>query len=513
MAGFSRLPNEIISEIWGHVQEPGDVESFALVSKRVYAAEGPFVEEHNKLKREFSFFTTYSRNDASVAASFLKEVLCRPRVALYVTHLSIGYFFQHWHDQVHENGWDDTWPSLSNDHYANQWNNQDHDDAWGDASPSLSNDHYENQWNNHDGWGDSSPSLSDGHYSNRWHDQGYYDDCGNRWPSSGHYPYPDNVMALFVEAIQKSSFVHPDLVSYWITCVKAGDENPILALLLLLLPNLSTLSLRDGQSWEGPLQETIQRIAGAEKPMFLMRLVTVEFMFHFWEFEADLNWLGMFAALPLVQSLHFNNVTDEQGDNVITESPYVAPASYNITEITFTNSGLRPILLFQLLETVKGLKVFSYVQPNESSCRFELFWIRGALLANAKHSLEYLRILPLGTENFGFLGALCGFTALKEVEIHIRLLCRRPAFDKLADLLPISIEKLYLDTHYYVIHDIVPRIVEGVVKAKSRLIPHLKALEFRTYPGDSTIQEVRSMIEPLKGKCQNVGIELTFMRG
>ena len=533
MAAFSRLPNEIISEIWGYIEEPGDVESFALVSKRVYAAGSPFVEEHNQLKREFSFCTVDSLSGASAAARFLNEILCRPRVALYVTHLSIGHFWKQWHVHVHDDGWGDAWshghewnnqnhgyrwgdasPSLSDGHYANQWNNQEYDDGWGDASPSLSNGHYANQWNNNDGWGEASPSLSNGHYSNQWHDQGYHDDCGNRWPGSGHHPYSDNVMALFVEAIQKSSFVHPDLVSYWITCVKAGDENPILALLILLLPNLSTLSLTHEQSWEGPLQETIQRIAGAEKPMFLTRLVTVNFFspLGLWSYVMDLNWLGMFAALPLVQSLHFDNVTDEQGDNEITESAYVAPASYNITEITFTDSGLRPISLFQLLETVKGLKVFSYVAPSKMFCRLEPFWIRNALLANAKHSLEYLRILPLGTQSFGFLGALRGFTALKKVEIDIRLLCRWPAFDKLADLLPISIEKLYLDTRYYVIYDIVQRIVEGVVKAKSKLIPHLKALEFRTNLGDSTIQEGRSMIGPLEEKCQKVGIELTFMR-
>ena len=464
MADFSRLPNEMISEIWSNIQEPEDVESFALVSKRIYTTGSPFIEEHNKLKREFSFFKIDSRICANAAACLLKKVLCRPHVALYVTHLSIRHFWKHWY-------------------------NQDHDDGWGDA------------------W----PSFSDGHYSDKRHDQGHHDDRGDGWPSSGHLPYPDDVMALFVEAIQKSSFVHPDLVSYWIACVKEGDDNPILALLILLLPNLSTLSLTGRNFWEGPFQETIQRIAGAEKPMFLTRLVTVNFMLLTWEFGLDLNWLGMFAALPLVQSLNFNSVTIEQDDNEITEAQDVLTDSYNITEMTFSNSDLCPIPLFQLLETVKGLKVFSFVQPNKTLCRFEPFWIRSALVANAKHSLEYLKILPLWTQECGFLGTLRGFTALKEVEVNVRLLCRWPAFDRLAHLLPSSIEKLNLDIRYDMVHSYVPIIVEGIIKAKSRLTPHLKALKLTTNSGNRTIEEGRSMIKALKEECHNAGIELTFV--
>lgn len=58
MTHFSQLPNETISEFWGYFQEPRDVENFAIESKDIYVIGRPFVEEHNKLKREYSIFET-----------------------------------------------------------------------------------------------------------------------------------------------------------------------------------------------------------------------------------------------------------------------------------------------------------------------------------------------------------------------------------------------------------------------------------------------------------------------
>lgn len=98
MTHFSQLPNEMISEFWGYFQEPRDVENFTIVSKDIYAIGRPFVEEHNKLKREYSIFETGPGTRASAPAFLLKDVLLRPRVALYVAHLSIGGFHDEWQD-------------------------------------------------------------------------------------------------------------------------------------------------------------------------------------------------------------------------------------------------------------------------------------------------------------------------------------------------------------------------------------------------------------------------------
>ena len=54
MAIFSDLPNELVLCIWGYVIEPDDVESFALVSKRIYSLSSQFMNEHASLKRQYS---------------------------------------------------------------------------------------------------------------------------------------------------------------------------------------------------------------------------------------------------------------------------------------------------------------------------------------------------------------------------------------------------------------------------------------------------------------------------
>ena len=434
MADFSRLPNEMISVIWSNIQEPEDVESFALVSKHVYAIGRPFVNEHNKLKKEFSFFEADSEVRTGGAAKLLKEVLLRPRIALYVTHLSIG---------------------------------------GGDAD---------------DGW-----------------------------PNDGHVPYPDNVMALLIETIQNSSFVPQD-DSRWIRGIEEGDEDPIFALLCTLLPNLIMVTLGNGQLNATLTQDTILRIAEAEKTVFLTRLVTVKIVGRPEEHGMDWDWLRAFTALPSVQSIHFDDMGIEFDDadnlhlatdpeNTADKAQYFLSDSYSIRELSFTNSSLHPKILAQLLDSVKGLKEFSYDDPNGTWCEFKPFWIRIALLANAKHSLEYLAVLPPSPEQLELLGDLRGFTTLKELETHVHLLCHESPFDGLAGLLPSSIETLCL----YMADNEVPRVVEEIVKEKSRLIPHLKMLKLVTKRSWEFIGGDGSVNQSLEEKCQNVGTELTFI--
>ena len=432
MADFSQLPNEMVSQIWGYILEPKDVESFALVSKHTYATGRSCVEEHNRLKREYSFVLFDSEAMPSGQACWLREVLLRPRLALYVTHLFIGRYY---------------------------------DDDDGD---------YE-------------------------------------WPYDGPVPYPGNLMALFIDAIGKTSFVPLNQVSRWTTSIMAGYEDPILALLSLLLPNLTTITLMD-EGYHGELfQETIQRIAEAEKMMFLTRLVTVNIVFTSNKNCMDLDWLKKFAALPLVQSIHVSQMGTIEVEDFIDDTQYFKPGSYNITELTFTNSGLRPKFLFQFLESIKGLKRFSYVHPDEIFCRFEPFWIRVALLANAKHTLESLKILSHLTHEHELLGTLHEFTTLKELETNVRLLSHWDDFDKLADLLPTSIETIDLDTRDNETCNILPSLVVEIANAKSQHVPRLKTLKLRTEPEVGTMQGGRSLVEPLEEYCRNVGIELTFV--
>ena len=434
MAILPQLPNEMIAEIWGHIIEPQDVESFAIVSKNIYAIGTPFVEEHNRLKREYSLFETGPDTDASAPGMLLKDVLLQPRVALYVTHLSIG----------------------------------------------------------------------------RYQYRGQYLDDDN----AGHV-YPEEDMALFIGAIRKASLVPRDDVESWITAVKAGNEDSVFALLILLLPNLTTFTLVVESIYTTHLSDAFERIAKAENSTFLARLSTVNLHVDlpYDDDFTDWEWLKIATILPRVHSVHVEHMGCVEIDDLFGYQPQFTPSSSNVTELTFVKSGCRPKPMFQLLESIKGLKRFSYVEPDERLDPFEPFMMRSALLAHARHSLETLRILSSQTHKGNLLGSFRGFTALQELETNLSLLIRDAQFDELADLFPASIEKVHLHIGDKWSCNSVSPLVESFEKAKSQFLPNLKALTLSSGRGMGPMQEDKDLIKTLKETCLNVGIELSIIAG
>lgn len=441
MAALSHLPNEMITEIWARILEPRDIERFALVSKHIYALGKPFVDEHNKLKREYSLSETGPYTRSSAPAFLLKDVLLRPRVALYVTHLSIGRYQVHWEDPV----------------------------------------------------SDSDDDVR----------------C--------HSPYPDDDMALFIEAIRKASFVPRNEIEGWITSVREGNEDPILALLPLLLSNLTTTILVIQSSWEQQIQplETIQRIAKAENRPFLTRLTTVNLHVELPLADnfMDWEWLNMSVTLPVVQSIHVKRLGSLEEDDSINYKQLFTPGISNTTELTFVDSGIGSESMLRLFESIKGLKRFSYVEPDERLGFLEPFWMRSGLLAHAKRSLESLRITASQNKEGKTLGTFHTFTALRELETNRHLLIVGAHLDKLADLLPASIEKFHPHTGDHRCRDSVPSLIESFEKAKLELLPKLRALTIRSELGMGTAQGDDDLIKTLEETCRDGGIELSVIAG
>ncbi len=440
MASLSRLPNEMIAETWGHVLEPKDIESFALVSKKIYAIGIPFIMEHNKLKKEFSFFDTGPNTRASAPAYLLKNVLLRPRVALYVTHLSIGRVQHRWQAS----------------------NGEGHDDMT---------------------------------YS-------------NNGPKNRHDPYPDDEMALFIRAIRETGFVPLVEVGKWIQDVRMGDEDEILALLSLFIPNLTTMTLyNEGRIFLQNFRKIIRRIALDGQQRFLTRLKTVCLQGDYDYLESD--WLEVFYNLPLLHAIDVKSIVIWK--NVDTVQIYI-PGSSNITELTFVESSVHGKTMFEILESIKALKKFSYMEPVIGFYIFDPFWMRAALLAHAKHSLEPLTITFSQTEG-NLLGTLCDFTALRELETNIHLLIRETRFEKLPDLLPTSIEQLHLHMGGHRFCNSVPSLIKSFVQEKSQRLPNLRALKLSWEAEMGITQANKDLIENLKETCRKVEIELTVTAG
>ena len=78
MASFSSLPNEMIREVARHVM-PKDIENFSLASKRIYAVNLPFLEEHRELRERYSAFDNLGKPHLMGAVSSQEALgtICR----------------------------------------------------------------------------------------------------------------------------------------------------------------------------------------------------------------------------------------------------------------------------------------------------------------------------------------------------------------------------------------------------------------------------------------------------
>ena len=290
MATLFQLPNETITEIWGHILEPRDLESFAMVSKRIYAKCGLLVKEHNKLKREYSVFEIGPNTRASAPAILLREVLLRPRLALYVTHFFIG--------------------------------------------------RYEAQWQDPDRIGDEDIPYS------------------KKWPETRHTPYPDEDMALFKEALG-NFLAGPNEVLDSFPRVMAGDEDPILALLSLVLTRLTRITLKSFKSYrDDPFGQVIEHIARNEHRKYLARLTTVNLQIPSWqsdkESQTEWYWLKILASLPMVQTLHVKGLGILQHDETPTGEQFFEPGTSKITEMTFIECGVGRKMMFDFSKATQS---------------------------------------------------------------------------------------------------------------------------------------------------------------
>ena len=100
MASFSDLPNELIIGIWGYVIEPDDVESFALVSKRIYGLSSQFVNEHASLTQQYSKIKIAYRKGNYESADLLEKMLLNTRIAFYISSLQMSIWKPRWAKQT-----------------------------------------------------------------------------------------------------------------------------------------------------------------------------------------------------------------------------------------------------------------------------------------------------------------------------------------------------------------------------------------------------------------------------
>lgn len=121
-----------------------------------------------------------------------------------------------------------------------------------------------------------------------------------------HTSYTKNTVKLFRDAISNCTMLPDNVKGAWINAVEVGDEDPLIALLLLLLPNLKGLRL---VGCDAPFTiKLLERITEKEGTEILAQLTAVEingcnpYMGTDYQGE-DIGILNYFAALPSVKRI------------------------------------------------------------------------------------------------------------------------------------------------------------------------------------------------------------------
>ena len=321
-------------------------------------------------------------------------------------------------------------------------------------------------------------------------------------------------MGLFIEAIRKADLVPRNEIEDWVTAVKDRDEAPIVALMLFLLPNLYTMTLGSHSESYCQLTETFQRISETKNSPFLTRLTTVilDFPRDIGNDVMDWELLSISASLPSVQSIHVARIGPVDIGDLIKQTRCFEPGSSTIKELVFTESSICPKSMFQLFESIEGLKKFIYSNRDLENQPFEPFWMGKALTAYTKNSLESLKISAKKYKGVETLGSFRGFTKLRELETEIHLLVEKGHFHRLADLLPVSIEKVLLYTGDHGCFDSVRPIIEAFERAKSQLLPNMRVLTLILGHAARLSQEDMELIKTSEENCWNLGIELSVMK-
>jgi hypothetical protein len=101
---ISKLPNELFSEVLSYLA-PDTLLQVAVTSKLIYRLSFPFLELAQKWRYVRLGLGELAPDDAEwafpTAASFLEEILKKPQIVQYVTHVSID---REWNKEFQHSG-------------------------------------------------------------------------------------------------------------------------------------------------------------------------------------------------------------------------------------------------------------------------------------------------------------------------------------------------------------------------------------------------------------------------
>ncbi len=239
---------------------------------------------------------------------------------------------------------------------------------------------------------------------------------------------PKKTLKLFKQAARDNIDVdQEDIERDWFAAIDKGNEEPLIALLLLILPNLREVHLCAFHETHHVCIDTALDIIMNDKhscSLRKLRSVNLECMETGHNGSLSFDSVETFAAIPSVTSIHGHTVDTYQEDEE--DRLYCFDHRIRTTDIvslTFVNCSIDPTTLAIFLSTTRNLRHFFYSSKeriDDETTNFEPFLIRTALLANARDTLISLIILA-GEQERCFMGSLKDFSCLESVQTDLWL--------------------------------------------------------------------------------------------
>lgn len=257
--------------------------------------------------------------------------------------------------------------------------------------------------------------------------------------------YTTKDLSLYENALKKCKYVHGTESAEYLSILSRGDEEPIIMLLLVSLPNLEHLHLNC--PCELDAADIFRFVIEQQPTQELTRLTTAHLQAFsndpdqvYYNFEVMVH----LCSLPSMKEISFHSFASElsQFDNFHEEDSYNdIPAE----SMTFSLCAIGSKDLFELLSRCKNLTTFNYSSGPEFHFTepYSPFWIRAALQTHCRDTLKSLSILSKDQPQ-SFMGSLKAFNVLEDLTTDLKLVIGRycDTMRTLSTMLPSSIRRV-----------------------------------------------------------------------
>ena len=214
---------------------------------------------------------------------------------------------------------------------------------------------------------------------------------------------------LFTDAASQSELIACKPAAYE-TMLEVEGEAFILAILLPLLPNLTSMSIEWATEEQSCFDEVIQRASEVDTTAF-GNLKSVCLISQASETDILLRDIWQFTALPSLRSLTAYGVSD---DRDWLYGPLPRKSSHT-TELRLLRCALTSKSLHNFLQPFDNLQSFVFENTLSSDRPFDPFFVRSAFSSQARTTLSKLTLLANVDWEDCFMGSLHDFDVLREV--------------------------------------------------------------------------------------------------